>query len=375
MRNLHKNLLGSAVAALFLILPNSADAAGWFVTCNGLDCNFCDGIQMINFILQWVVRISIMLGGVLLVVAGFRLVTSGGDEKQYKRAKEMLFSAIIGFIIVLAAWTIIDTLLKLLATDDTQEMVFGVWNDVQCGGMTNQDTNMPDAIDIDDTELPPNFYGDNEGEPTDDWTGDQYLDAGMQIIPCNVNEAAPMGGCAQWCLANYPTSVFRTGQQLGPQFGDAPYCVVPPAITCQGQLVNGVCQPTTADPTADGSFDYQPGIAAQRAHASPALSALLDCMARTVPGNVGIISSISDSLIVNGQFTWQQCAVTGMCAHAQNSYHYGGAQCTGRSYAVDFGDEQNVGVLCAAARSCNPSTRDCSVHNGNHVHVDIPISC
>jgi len=48
----------------------------------------------------------------------------------------------------------------------------------------------------------------------------------------------------------------------------------------------------------DGSFTYDPGIEAQRGHASVALQAILVCMAEQVPGNIGRISSISDNIIV-----------------------------------------------------------------------------
>lgn len=362
---------------LLMFLTGTADAQAaetGFLTCSGLDCNLCDAIEIINAIVQWVIGIAVLLAICLMAVAGFRLVTSGGDRSAYEGAKKLLYNSLIGFIIILAAWTIIDTLLKVLATDETQEVVFGVWNEIECGGMTNQATGMPDAIDLDDTVIPPNFYPE-DGEPNDGWNGGQYVDAGFRVILCDTEAAASMGGCDRWCESVYPTSVFRTGSQLGPEYGDRPYCVIPPAITCMGRLVNGVCQPIPPDPGADGVFDFQPGISAQMGHASPALAALLSCMAARVPANVGEISSISDSLIVNGSQTFHTCAATGMCAHARNSYHYGGAVCTGQSYAVDFGDEHNVSILCTAARGCNTSVRDCSVHNGNHVHIDIPLSC
>ncbi len=344
-----------------------------FLTCTGLDCNLCDGLEIVNAITQWIIGIAILLAVCLLAVAGFRLVTSAGNRAAYEGAKKLFYNAMIGFIIILAAWTIIDTLLKVLATDETQELALGMWNEIDCGNMTNQETGMPDAIDLDDTELPPNFYSE-EGESNDGLTGAQYLQLGFRLVQCDTQAAAQMGGCARWCEYMYPTSVFRTGLQLGPEFGNQPYCVIPPTITCQGQLVDGVCQPLEPDPGADGSFDFQPGIEAQLAHASPALASLLNCMANQVPANVGQISSISDSRIVNGTHTFYQC-VLGGCAHVANSRHYGGATCTGQSYAVDFGDEWNVGPLCIAARGCNSQVRDCSVHDGNHVHIDLPLNC
>lgn len=124
-----------------------------------------------------------------------------------------------------------------------------------------------------------------------------------------------------------------------------------------------------SDPTADGHFDYQSGISAQAGTASNALNLLLGCMAGKVPGNVGQISSISDSLIVSGSKTFAECA-TGGCQHAAHSCHYGGQFCIGKSYAVDFGDEWNYTVLSSAAKSCTNNQAYVG-YEGNHVHVSI----
>lgn len=125
------------------------------------------------------------------------------------------------------------------------------------------------------------------------------------------------------------------------------------------------------DPKADGKFSYQGGISAQAGHAAPVLNSLLSCMAARVPANVGQISSISDSRIANGDKTFAQCNQGG-CAHSAGSCHYGGNQCTGKSYAVDFGDEVNKVVLMKAARACGANfVKD----EGDHVHVSVGASC
>jgi hypothetical protein len=122
------------------------------------------------------------------------------------------------------------------------------------------------------------------------------------------------------------------------------------------------------DPAADGTFLYDPGIAAQRGDASAPLIALMNCMAQRMPPNVGRVSSISDSRITNGTKTFQQCAASRVCSHTANSCHYGGSRCTGKSYAVDFGDEENKVVLRAAANACGASF---VLDEGDHIHVSV----
>ena len=145
----------------------------------------------------------------------------------------------------------------------------------------------------------------------------------------------------------------------------SPSILVPPTTGTGGG--------STGDGTADGQFTYQAGIDAQVGQASAPLTSLMSCMATTVPGNVGQVSSISDSQIINGSQTFQSCAAGGKaagCAHEAGSCHYGGTKCVGQSYAVDFGDEQNAAALTAAASTCS-NGQAFTNFEGNHLHVSI----
>ncbi len=134
--------------------------------------------------------------------------------------------------------------------------------------------------------------------------------------------------------------------------------------------------PAGGDAVPDGQFNFDNGpggdIKLQVIHESSELSSLISCMANKVPGNVGRISSISDSQIISGQKTFAQCA-QGECSvtgHRAGSHHYGGQTCVGKSYAVDFGDQENSAALLKAARECNSAAQG-SIHNNNHVHISV----
>lgn len=126
-------------------------------------------------------------------------------------------------------------------------------------------------------------------------------------------------------------------------------------------------------------FDFDGGIRDQIDDASAPLRALLSCMAGNLEDGVGRISSISDSRIANGQRTFAQCGANPrtatLCAHTAGSCHYGGTgTCQGESYAVDFGDEENLAALRDAAQDC-AAARDIDglwTHDeGNHLHVSV----
>ncbi len=119
-----------SVLALFFIIPISvgADEAQGLVTCSGPDCNFCTFFAMVNGVIAWIISIMTLVAVFVLVFAGFRLVTSGGDPGALQKAKEMITNVLIGFVIMLAAWVIVDTIIKTLTGSD-----YGVWEPVTCG--------------------------------------------------------------------------------------------------------------------------------------------------------------------------------------------------------------------------------------------------
>lgn len=147
-------------------------------------------------------------------------------------------------------------------------------------------------------------------------------------------------------------------------------------IQLEGSLSQAQTAPTQRNGSGapDGAFSYQSGIQAQYNDASPALQSLLSCMANIVPGDVGNISSISDHYITDATYTFDQCASgSASCSHTAHSCHYGGRTCVGKSYAVDFGDEQHSDVLKAAATQCSNGAARFNFE-GNHLHVSIGAS-
>lgn len=99
------------------------------VTCTDTDCNFCTFLQMFNIILDWVMGLLVLIAVLLIVVTGVKLVVSAGNPSAMQSAKSTLSNVIIGFVIILAAWLIVDTMLIAL----TGGQGFGVWSDIECG--------------------------------------------------------------------------------------------------------------------------------------------------------------------------------------------------------------------------------------------------
>ena len=102
-------------------------------------CNFCALLKMGENIVDLLFQLLVIVAVILIVVAGFKLVTSGGNPQALESAKSMLANVIIGFVIVMSAWLIVDTIFRMLAQEN-EGINFKVWNEIQgvnCGGTKN----------------------------------------------------------------------------------------------------------------------------------------------------------------------------------------------------------------------------------------------
>lgn len=96
----------------------------------GLRCAANTGLAPTDprFVVARIINISLGLLGTiavaLIVYAGFRWMTSGGNDEQVKGAQKTLFAAVVGLIIILSAFAISSFVLKNLYTA-TQAVPYG----------------------------------------------------------------------------------------------------------------------------------------------------------------------------------------------------------------------------------------------------------
>ena len=94
--------------------PSGAGSDTGLVTCSGPDCDACDLVNMVNKIVNFLIVLLTIAATFALVITGFKMVTSGGNTTAWESAKGTFANIIIGFILVLGAWLIVDTLLLTL---------------------------------------------------------------------------------------------------------------------------------------------------------------------------------------------------------------------------------------------------------------------
>lgn len=160
--------------------------------CSGLDCTACHVVGMANGLIKWLIGITFLLFAALLMMAGVRLVSSAGNPGALSDAKEKFINAIIGFLIILSAWLIVDTIMKGLvgqrsdSGEVTQRGMLNTdgsasgwlfWSQVECQVVENAERielteddfiNLPDVIDSpnSETEQEGSVYDPSTYNPT-----------------------------------------------------------------------------------------------------------------------------------------------------------------------------------------------------------------
>ncbi|MEY3784381.1 MAG: hypothetical protein RLZZ230_703 [Candidatus Parcubacteria bacterium] len=119
------------LSALLLVVPIIAMAKG-LVPCGGPGepvCQLCYFVDQVNLIVKWLVGILTVVFAIIFVSSGLKLVTSTGNAAEMKATKDRITNAIIGLVIVMAAWLLIDFVMKSLVNQDAYG---GPWNSVAC---------------------------------------------------------------------------------------------------------------------------------------------------------------------------------------------------------------------------------------------------
>jgi Type IV secretion system pilin len=123
------------VLALFVVPLYTAFTPGIafaqdIVSCDGGSndpCNWCTLITMVDNVLDWLFIFFTLAAVMMVMIVGFKLVMSAGNSSQWEESKGMFTNLVIGFVIFLSAWLIVDTILKGLIDTDSD---FGVWNEL-----------------------------------------------------------------------------------------------------------------------------------------------------------------------------------------------------------------------------------------------------
>jgi len=465
-------------------------------------CTLCHIFVMLQTIIDFITLGIFIFAPIFIAAGGIWILISADTPDRLNLGKSMIKNAIIGLVIALLAWTMINELLIVLAGSTTVEgkktgTIFKwPWNDIKCegGGVGDGEETVSEGqycvcktpryayIPGDDLSTVPvigedikvtglasyaecsqkcvmgNFKDYCYNSVLDLPSGKYNLDCvdqssvtttqgcGMRLAQEYGGQGCPIGSkcyrtdddCMNAALTTYVKKCFLDGQALCDYHGKggSTYCPTAgsKAVNCEGGSnfyvlyrwqkeeasttrnalecskystgeyycrLNCQYEKCHSDETGtpSGDWRFQGNLSdtknKQIADATPALTNFLNCFYQKAPSDIGYISAITDKDIYNGtcdpkicktSSCTDECGEDKACDHGCRSCHYGGTCPSTKSYAVDFGDEENVCVIATAAKQCNgvskiygPQTCGGKVEDDNqhedHVHVGVTNSC
>lgn len=120
---------------VFGLFGQFALAADPLVPCGPASLGFeqmCDTCQLFklaqNIVTLITTEVAPVLAVIMIVVGAFFLLTAGGSEKAITKGKTIITSAIVGIMIILASWLVINLILSSLAPKATS----GPWYQINC---------------------------------------------------------------------------------------------------------------------------------------------------------------------------------------------------------------------------------------------------
>ncbi|KND49483.1 MAG: hypothetical protein AB203_00160 [Parcubacteria bacterium C7867-008] len=297
-----KRALLSFVVFLIASIPFSVFAAdtnffGPIIAGEGDKC-YCPNSAMdwgcVLAVVQKILNAIIAVGLVAVVFfvawAGFSLITSGSNPGARTKAKNRLLNGIIGIVLILTSFLIVDTVMKVLYNPEAkfEGGSFGNWNELL------------------------------EGE------GNYCI---VPTVPNEINH-----GTLIEVVKEAGKEVIQPGTETSSTGGKTPAGTVPGSFTYDNA---GIKAQTSH---ASGALT---GLLSCMSKKLPA-----------GVGKISSISDSAIQSGKATFETCAAKGTAAGCAHKAHSCHYGGNTCVGRSQAVDFGDETNATILKKVAAEC-----------------------
>jgi|GEM_PF-2671556 hypothetical protein len=102
-------------------------------------CSACNLADLVQNLINFLIGLSIPIAAALFAWAGVLYFTSAGDTSRHAQALSVFKNAFIGFVIVITAWLVINTVLHVIFQQG--EFAGGNWFTIQCTAGTNRPNN------------------------------------------------------------------------------------------------------------------------------------------------------------------------------------------------------------------------------------------
>ncbi len=116
-----------------LLLPVAASAAQVslpyfggdppFVSCSGTSCNTCDFFETGQRVIYFgMTMVLFVIAPIMVTIGGIMMLIAGGSEDRFSTGKKMATGAVVGILIALGAFLIVNIAVTALAKDRIEGM-------------------------------------------------------------------------------------------------------------------------------------------------------------------------------------------------------------------------------------------------------------
>lgn len=95
-------------------------------------CTICHLFILLDNIIDFLVKISFVLAGFFIAWGGILILVAGGNPGKIEEGKKAMTAAIMGLLIVLVSWVVIDTVLLNLANPAAFPGWAWPWHTINC---------------------------------------------------------------------------------------------------------------------------------------------------------------------------------------------------------------------------------------------------
>ena len=95
------------------------------------NCQLCHFFVMGKGILDFVLEIIIIIAVLMFVYGGITFIIATGDPGKFSKGKDIIQAAVIGVVIILAAWIVVNTIFLLIGVADWTGLREG-WFKIDC---------------------------------------------------------------------------------------------------------------------------------------------------------------------------------------------------------------------------------------------------
>jgi hypothetical protein len=97
---------------------STADTSKSLVPCTD-NCTLCDIVLGIKRIFDYFMTLLVIVATLFIIIAGIAYMVSGGSKSLMEWAKKALMYALIGFVLYLASWIIVSSILSAMGYNRT----------------------------------------------------------------------------------------------------------------------------------------------------------------------------------------------------------------------------------------------------------------